>query len=93
MLPSLMANQRNAIKKIRADRKKQSRNQGVRSALHTLERNFHQLISKKDLDKAREFSKALFAKIDKAIGRGILKENTGNRKKSRLAKKLNHLKK
>ncbi len=86
-----MASRRNAIKKIRADRMKRLRNVGMRSALHTFERRLDELIGKKEVSQAREFSKLLFSKIDKAIGKGIIKENAGNRKKSRLSKRLHLL--
>ena len=39
-------------------------------------------------DKAQGLSKQLQKKVDKAIKTGVLKKNTGNRKKSRFAKMI-----
>lgn len=83
-----MANRRNAIKKIRADEKKRGRNRGIRSELRTLNRHFLELCSKKEPEKARESCRMLFSKFDKAVKKGVIQENTANRKKSRFARRL-----
>lgn len=84
-----MANRRNSIKKIRADELKRVRNKDVKSELRTITRSFLAACDQKQLDEAQSVGKTLFSKLDKALKRNILKENTVNRKKSRLTKRLN----
>ena len=83
-----MANRRNSIKKIRADERKRIQNHSMASNLRTRYRAFFDLCSKKKIDEAREYGKGLFSSIDKAVKRGALKENTANRRKSRVSREL-----
>lgn len=87
-----MANRRNAIKKIRADESRQSKNKMIRSELKTKIRKFLSLCSEKQADKAKESSRSLFSALDRAVKKGVLKENTANRKKSRLSRRLSLIK-
>ena len=87
-----MANRRNAVKKIRADKKKEANNKSVRSELKTMARQFAALCSEKQYDKAKVYAQSLFSKFDKAVKKGVVEENTANRKKSRLSKRLNLIK-
>lgn len=87
-----MANRRNAIKKIRADREKQLRNKSTSSELKTLIRQFLAACTEKKLDAAKAQIPALFSKLDRAVKIGILKENTASRRKSRVSRKLNLIK-
>lgn len=84
-----MANRRNSIKKIRADELKRTRNKDVKSELRTITRSLLAACAEKKHDEAQAVSKTLFSKMDKALKKNILKENTVNRKKSRLTKHMN----
>lgn len=83
-----MANRRNAVKKIRVDIKKRFVNRIVKSELKTLARKFASFCSEKKWQDAQALGRTLFSKIDKAVKKGLLKENTANRRKSRIARRL-----
>ncbi len=83
-----MANRRNAIKKIRADQVKQHQNKSDRSELKTLIRQFLAACADKKTDAAKSQMPALFSKLDKAVKKGAIKENTANRRKSRISRRL-----
>lgn len=87
-----MANRRNAIKKIRADEKKRLMNRPVRSELKTLTRSFLRLCSENQYDKASDSCRQLFSKFDKAVKKGVIRESTANRKKSRASRRLSLIK-
>ncbi len=84
-----MANRRNAIKKIRADAEKYDQNKSGRSELRTLIRQFLAACSDKKFDSAKSQVSNLFSKLDRAVKKGVLKENTANRRKSRVSRRLN----
>ncbi len=87
-----MANRRNAVKKIQADKKKEARNNSLHSELKTLSRTFASLCAEKQYEKAKAQCQLLFSKFDRAVKCGIIKENTANRKKSRFTLRLNLVK-
>jgi len=87
-----LANRRNAIKKIGSDKKKEQRNRSLRSELKTVSRKFATFCSEKKYDQAKAQCQVLFSKFDKAVKKGIVKENTANRKKSRFTLRLNLIK-
>ena len=84
-----MANRRNSIKKIKADAVKRDHNRTVLSELRTIERKFLAACAGKEVKQAEEINRSLYSKLDKALKRGTLKENTVNRTKSRLTLRLN----
>ena len=85
-----MPNKKSAIKYLRKSGKTNEHN-------NLIKRNIKEIIKqgKKAIadgvvqDKAQELSHDLQKAIDKAVKSGILKVNTGNRKKSRFMNKLN----
>jgi small subunit ribosomal protein S20 len=83
-----LANRKNAIIKINTDEKRRVVNRRVITELRSVSRSFREACEAKDSAKATDISKSLFSKIDKAIKRGTIKENTGNRRKSRFSKHL-----
>lgn len=83
-----MANRRNAVKKIRQDAKKRLENRVVIAEIRTMRRTFVGLCTGRELEKARAYAPGLFSKLDKAVKKGILKENTANRTKSRISRRL-----
>jgi small subunit ribosomal protein S20 len=84
-----MANRRNAIIKIRQDKKRTPHNRSTRAEIQTLIRKFAHACEAKQLDNAKDACRVLYSKLDKALKKGTLKENTVNRQKSRITKRLN----
>lgn len=83
---------KSAIKRMRSDERKRTRNQSVRSELKTLYRKLTALVSQ-DFEKAKEEARQLASKLDKAARRGIIPKERASRKKSRLTALLAHAKK
>jgi len=84
-----LANRKNSIKKIKADETKRTQNRMILSEIRTYRRKFDEACSAKDTSTAQTVVKGLFSKLDKAVKRGTMKENTVNRTKSRANKRLN----
>ena len=78
-----MANIASAEKQRRQAEKKKARNRAGKSALRTSLKKARTDIQGGDTDK--ETLATSFSAIDKAAKRGLIKENTANRYKSRLA--------
>ena len=78
-----MANIRSAEKQRRQAEKRKARNRAGKSSLRTTLKKSRATISGGDADK--ETLSSSFSAIDKAAKRGLIKENTANRYKSRLA--------
>lgn len=88
-----MAITRSAKKRIRSSEKKRIFNlRNIRIMKESI-KNFLKLIQSKDVEGAEKMTPALYKAIDKAIKKGVIKKNTGARKKSRLVKKITTLKK
>jgi len=83
-----MANKKSALKAIRKGKKLQEKNSKLKDNLKWLVKKAEKAISEKS-DKAREFVKQLEKAVDKAVQKGVLKENTGRRRKSRIMAKFN----
>ncbi len=90
-----MANNKSAIKRIEIAERNRVRNKDCKSAVKTLMKNYLSAVdtygrqpSPETLQEAQSRMALAYSKIDKAVKRGILHENNGARKKSRLAKNL-----
>ncbi|MDD4271633.1 MAG: 30S ribosomal protein S20 [Patescibacteria group bacterium] len=83
-----MPNSASAKKELRKSKKRQTRNKKIENNLKDLIKKSRKAIETKDAGAKELVAKALRA-LDKAAGKGVIKKNTGNRKKSRLHKKLN----
>lgn len=81
-----------ALRQIRKDRKRQQRNQAIRSELKTLTKRLLGLLAAKKHDEAKSLLKTLASKFDRATSRGIVHHNTAARYKSRLTKRINAVK-
>ncbi|MBI4252698.1 30S ribosomal protein S20 [Candidatus Uhrbacteria bacterium] len=88
-----MAHKQAALKDIRQTKKRAKRNKNVKEHLAYLKKQTQKAVEKKDAARAEDFYKKLVKSVDKAAKRNIVKKNTANRRKSRLAKKINTLKK
>ncbi len=86
-----MANIKSAIKRIETNNKKRLLNQSFKSEMRTEIKRVEKLIEENDVENAKVALKTTVKKIDKAIQKGIVHRNTGDRQKSRLTKKVNVL--
>jgi small subunit ribosomal protein S20 len=83
-----MPNTKSAKKELRKNVKRHVNNKKVKENIKTLIKKSRKLIDQKD-EKAKELIIKTTKAIDKAAKKGIIKKNTGNRKKSRLQLKFN----
>lgn len=83
-----MANLRSALRDIKKSRKRAARNQSVKSAIKTYVKKARVEIAAGG-DDAMSLVSAAAALVDKAAKRNIIHKNAANRRKSRLARRLN----
>ncbi|MDM7461468.1 MAG: 30S ribosomal protein S20 [bacterium] len=84
-----MPNIKSAKKALLKSRERYLRNRSTKSAIKTYTRRVKQLAEKGETEASIENLRRAISLIDKAVKRGILHKNTGNRKKSRLMIALN----
>lgn len=84
-----MANLKSAIKRVNTNNKKRARNQAVKSDMRTHIKQVEKLIEANDVENAKTAYQSTTRVIDKAVQKGVIHKNNGNRHKVRLAKKLN----
>ncbi|MCG3176276.1 MAG: 30S ribosomal protein S20 [Candidatus Omnitrophica bacterium] len=87
-----MAHRRASIKKIRVDRRRYQVNLRTKSELKTVLRKLTEAFSTKDAAKVKAVAQLVYSKLDKAVKKGILHDNTASRRKSRIQLRLNKLK-
>jgi small subunit ribosomal protein S20 len=83
-----MPNIKSAIKRVKVSEKRRLRNASQKSALRTAVKAAEAAISA-NAESAQEALILAMKKLDKAASKGLIHKNAANRKKSRLAKKLN----
>ena len=79
---------KSAVRSLRVSRARALRNQSVRSAIKTFMKKTRAAITTGD-DQAATFVQETASLVDKAAKRGIIHKNAANRRKSRLAKRMN----
>ncbi len=82
-----MPNIKSAIKRVKVSEKKNLRNRMVKSVMKTSVKKFNTAIEAGTADAAL-LSQTQGA-VDKAASKGVIHKNAANRKKSRMAKRLN----
>ncbi|MBQ6645513.1 MAG: 30S ribosomal protein S20 [Clostridia bacterium] len=82
-----MPNIKSAIKRVKVSEKKNLRNRMVKSAMKTSVKKFNTAIEAGTADAA--LLSATQGAVDKAASKGVIHKNAANRKKSRMAKRLN----
>lgn len=82
-----MPQHKSAWKRVRTSAKRRERNRAVRAEVRTAIRHFEEAAKDEKPALLREAASTL----DNAVRKGIVKESTANRRKSRLAKSLNRL--
>jgi len=84
-----VANTKSALKRIRIIKKRTLRNKMIRSSVKTIIKKFEKALEAGDIEGAKALFPQVVKKIDMAVSKGVIHRNTGNRKKSRLAIRLN----
>jgi small subunit ribosomal protein S20 len=83
-----MPQRRNAIKRLRIDKKRTIANASVKSDLKKVLKGFKALIAQGKPDQAKTELPNVYRKIDRAASKGILHKNTASRRKAVLAAML-----
>ena len=86
-----MANLKSSQKRIRSNERKRVRNVAVKTNIKTEVKRVEQAIEDGNFEIAKKMLSEAASVLDSASAKGIIKKNTGSRKKSRLAKKINSL--
>lgn len=86
-----MPNIKSAIKRVKVSEKRRLQNASQKSALRTAVKTAESALNSQNVDSAKGALVAATKKLDKAVTKGLIHKNAANRKKSRLAKKLNAL--
>lgn len=87
-----MANIKSSKKRISTIKKRSILNNDVKSSMKTAIKKLEKLIQEGKKEEAKNNLINVIKKIDKALVAGIIKKNTSSRYKSRLVKKVNHIK-
>lgn len=86
-----MPNIKSAKKSVRNDKIKSESNTGYTSKVKNSIKKIENAIKNKDKDAANTELKVAIQNIDKAASKGLIKQNTCNRQKSRLNKKVKEI--
>ncbi|MGP4074465.1 30S ribosomal protein S20 [Halobacillus sp. K22] len=86
-----MPNIKSAKKRVRLNDDARYLNAAFKSDMRTAVKRVEKLVSSNEKDSAKDALSTAVKKIDKAVQRGALHKNNGNRTKSRLSKKVNAL--
>ncbi|WP_067727360.1 30S ribosomal protein S20 [Oceanobacillus damuensis] len=86
-----MANVKSAIKRIGVNEKKRTANTAQKSALRSEIKRVEGLVEANDAENAKVAMQTTTKHIDKAVQKGLIHKNAGDRQKSRLTKKVNAL--
>ena len=86
-----MANIESAKKRVRQNIKRRVRNRMVRNKTRTFIKKANQLIEAGDQNAAIVAVQAAMSQLDRAAQKGVVHHNNADRRKSRLAKKLQTL--
>ena len=87
-----MPNTKSAERRMRNSARKRLHNRSIKSRLHSLERNYSQLLGAGKKDDAAKAFRDISSAFDKAAKSGVVHSSTASRKKSRLAARLATLK-
>jgi small subunit ribosomal protein S20 len=83
-----LAHSASAIKRVRQNAEHRERNRSNRSRLRSQIKKLRQALEGKDLEEARKLLPSTISLVDVMVKKGIIHENTGNRYKSRLSRRL-----
>ncbi|MBE9096095.1 30S ribosomal protein S20 [Tychonema sp. LEGE 07203] len=90
-----MANIKSSVKRIKIAERNRLYNKSYKSAVKTLMKKYFAAVDKyaaspspESMQEVQQRMSEAYSKIDKAVKKGVLHRNNGNRKKSRLARTL-----
>lgn len=86
-----MANLKSAIKRVRTNEDRRVRNQAVKTNMRTHIKRVEHYVNENDLENAKVAFQKATQVIDKAIQKGVVHKNNGNRQKTKLAKKIRNI--
>ncbi|MDL4841482.1 30S ribosomal protein S20 [Aquibacillus rhizosphaerae] len=86
-----MANIKSAIKRVRTNNDQRAHNISIKTDMRSQIKRVESLVEGKDTTNAQAALQKAVTKIDKAVQKGIIHKNKGNRQKARLTKKVNEL--
>ncbi|MGP4107212.1 30S ribosomal protein S20 [Virgibacillus sp. L01] len=86
-----MANIKSAIKRVETNKSKHDQNLQYKSDMRSQIKRVEKLVEAKDVEGAKSALQTTAKKIDKAVQKGVIHQNKGDRQKSRLSKKVNEL--
>ena len=86
-----MATHKSALKRHRQSLARRLRNRTHRSRMRTGVKTLREAISSGDAAKARELLPTTLALVDHSVKLGVIRDNTGSRTKSRLARAVNQM--
>ena len=87
-----MPNIKSSKKAVKVISKKTLNNHEPKARVKNLIKNIDKALSTSDVEKAEQLFKDLQKTSDSAVGKGLIKKNTANREKSRLAQKIKNAK-
>jgi small subunit ribosomal protein S20 len=85
-----LANIASAIKRVRQEAKRRTRNRAVKTRMRTYVKRAQLAIEAGDMSQASEAVRAAVREIDKAAKKGVIHANQAARRKSRLMQRLNN---
>jgi small subunit ribosomal protein S20 len=88
-----LANTKSAIKRLRSSERRRQHNRVFRGQARTAVKKARQLITRGNLEEAREAVQVATRALDKAAAKGIIHKNNAARRKSRLMQQLNQTEK
>ncbi|MBY7143330.1 30S ribosomal protein S20 [Virgibacillus sp. NKC19-3] len=86
-----MANIKSAIKRVDTNNKKRENNQAQKSEMRTKIKRVEKLVAANDVENAKLALQETTKHIDKAIQKGVIHQNNGDRQKSRIANMVNSI--
>lgn len=84
-----MANIKSAMKRVETNGKKRLQNNAQKSEMRSQIKRVERLVEANDAENAKTALQTTIKHIDKAVQKGIIHQNNGDRQKSRLTKKVN----
>ena len=79
---------KSAKKALRQSFRRRERNIKRRKALKDVVKAFIKAVAQKNMDEAKKLLSLVYKALDKAVKRGVIKQNTASRRKSRLARRI-----
>ncbi|KGX88933.1 30S ribosomal protein S20 [Pontibacillus litoralis] len=86
-----MANIKQTKKRVGTQAAQRAQNQSVKSDMRSAIKQVDTLVNENKKAEAVDALKVAVKKIDKAVGKGLIQKNNGNRQKARLSQKVNTL--